>query len=430
MKNEGWNRKQKFSVLKEVLKENKLSKEDLEKINSHLDEFLKKFEKKIKNLKIKAEIFIGGSFAKATLIKRKNYDIDIFVRFPKNKKEMSNLLYKALRDFKNFSLVHGSRDYFRVKKGNIFFEVIPVIKIKNQKEAENITDLSFFHVKYIKKKLTKKISDEVILAKKFCFANNCYGAESYINGFSGYALELLIYHYKGFLNFIKAMAKTKVKDKVIIDIEKHYKNKQEIMMNLNSSKLKSPIILIDPTYKQRNALAALSEETFEKFKKSCKSFLKNLNKKAFEIKEPDLEKIKKDAKKKDYEFILIEAKTDKQEGDVAGSKLLKFYKLLSCEIEKLFIIKNKGFDYNEKQSAKYFFVVKRKKEILIPGPLLKDKINVKKFREKHKNIFEKAGRVYSREKINFSINDFINNWKNNNKEKLKGMSIEELKIIE
>ena len=38
-------------------------------------------------------------------------------------------------------------------------------------------------------------------------------------------------------------------------------------MNLNASKLNSPIILIDPTYKQRNTLAALSNETFENFKK-------------------------------------------------------------------------------------------------------------------------------------------------------------------
>lgn len=419
------------SILKEILKENKPSKEDLEKINFHLDEFLKKLEKKLEELKINAEIFVGGSLAKGTLIKKKNYDIDIFVRFQKNeryKKEMPNLLYKVLKNFKDVSLIHGSRDYFNVKKGGIFFEVIPVIKIKNQKEAENITDLSFFHVKYIKRKLTKKILDDVILAKAFCFANSCYGAESYINGFSGYALELLIYHYKSFLRFIKAM--TKVKDKIIIDIKKYYKNKQEIMMNLNTNKLKSPIILIDPTYKERNALAALSEETFEKFKKACKEFLKNPNKEAFEIKEFDLGRIKKNAKRKKYEFILLEAKTNKQEGDIAGSKLLKFFKFLSQEIEKFFVIKNKGFDYNEKQSAKYFFVDKRKKEILIPGPLLKDEINVKKFKEKHKNIFEKAGKVYSREKINFDIKEFISDWKNKNKEKLKGMSIEELKIIE
>jgi len=66
----------------------------------------------------------------------------------------------------------------------------------------------------------------------------------------------------------------KIKDKIVIDIEKHYKNKQAVLMDLNSSKLHSPIILIDPTYKERNALAALSSETFRKFQEVSLKFLK------------------------------------------------------------------------------------------------------------------------------------------------------------
>lgn len=54
--------------------------------------------------------------------------------------------------------------------------------------------------------------DEIKIAKAFCHATGCYGAESYIKGFSGYALELLIYHYKSFQSFVKAM--TKVNEKV------------------------------------------------------------------------------------------------------------------------------------------------------------------------------------------------------------------------
>jgi len=89
--------------------------------------------------------------------------------------------------------------------------------------------------------------------------------------------------------------------------------------------------------------------------------LKTPSIKSFEIKKTDLEKIKQDAKKKKYEFVLIEAKTEKQEGDVAGSKLIKFYKHLNSEIEKFFEIKKKDFNYNGKKSARYFFVVKKRK---------------------------------------------------------------------
>ena len=223
-------------ILKEVLIKVTPSKKDLTLINKFLKEFISEIKKILKKNKIDAEVFVGGSFAKKTLIKKGKYDVDIFIRF--NKKygnEISILTEKILKDTKrSFSTIHGSRDYFKINVESSFFvEIIPVIKVKNPKEAENITDLSYFHVDYIRKRLkTEKMLEEVRLAKAFCHANKCYGAESYINGFSGYALELLVCHYKSFFNFVKAM--TNIKEKEIIDIEKLYKNKREIEMNMNS----------------------------------------------------------------------------------------------------------------------------------------------------------------------------------------------------
>ena len=71
--------------------------------------------------------------------------------------------------------------------------------------------------------------------------------------------------------------------------------------------------------------------------------------------------------------MLLEATTNKQEGDVAGSKLLKFYNHLTTQIERYFEIKNKGFEYNQGKTAKYFFVVKSKKEIISKYQKLKIK---------------------------------------------------------
>jgi len=407
------------SILQQVLKNIEPEKEDLEIIDKSLKEFLSKFKKRVK-----AEVFIGGSFAKATVIKKDYYDIDVFVRFDKKDKEnVSKLTAKALKGAKNVSIVHGSRDYFRVKiSPDFFIEIIPVVKVNKPKEAENITDLSYSHVQYIKKKVkSKKILDEIRIAKAFCYANHCYGAESYINGFSGYGLELLVYHYKSFLKFIRAMAK--VKEKEVIDIEKHYKNKQTVLMDLNGSKLISPVILIDPTFKERNVLAALSDETFKNFKKACAKFLKKPSIKAFEIEKTDLEKIEKNAVKNKSEFILIEAKTNKQEGDVAGSKLFKFYNHLEKEISRYFDVKNKGFNYNGKKSARYFFVVKSKGKILCKGPYVKDLKNLKAFEKEHKNYFIKKARVYAKEKVDFSLKEFIGKWKIKNKKRMKEMSI-------
>lgn len=425
--------KNKFDkIFSEVLERIEPQKDTIGFIEKSLNEFRQILNQNIKKLNINAEVFIGGSFAKKTVIRKNYYDVDVFVRFDKKyrEKDISQITKKLLKGIKNVSLIHGSRDYYRVQISvDFFIEVIPVLKAKTPKEAENITDLSYSHVKYINKKIkSKKILGDIKVAKAFAHANNCYGAESYVGGFSGYALELLVYHYKGFLKFLREVVKSK--GKIIIDIERHYRNKNIILMDVNSAKLESPVILIDPTHKQRNALAALSIETFERFRKSAGQFLKNPNIKSFEVKRTDLEKVKAQADKNKFEFILIESKTDKQEGSVAGSKLLKFYRHLTSEIERYFEVKNKGFNYNNKQSARYFFVVKGKKEILCVGPEVNDKPNVKRFKKEHKKTFTKSGKVYAKEKIDFTIKEFVKRWKIQNKKRVSEMYVKALKVLD
>src|SRR3989338_1845087 len=292
-------------ILKEVLERVEPSEQDLEEINKALKQFKERIWEQIKKHKLDAVLFEGGSFAKKTIIKKDNYDIDIFIMFSEKFKgqNISKLTKKLIKGIKGVSVIHGSRDYFQIKNSKDFFiELIPVIKVNEPKKAENITDLSYSHVTYINKKIkNREILDEIKIAKAFCYATKTYGAESYINGFSGYSLELLIYYYKSFLRFIKAIAGHKPRvctrqtslsnsecgleqGKIIIDIEKHYKKKNDVLLDMNSSKLGSPIILVDPTYKQRNALAALSDETFNKFKKAARDFLRNPSIKDFEIK--------------------------------------------------------------------------------------------------------------------------------------------------
>jgi len=272
-------------ILYEQLLKIKPAEKEQEELKNKTKDFIKKLEKSIKAKKIRADVFVGGSLAKGTIIKKEKYDIDIFVRFSKEyeDKEISGILDRVLgKAGLKAKKVHGSRDYFQVKRGKIIFEIIPTIKINKPEQARNVTDLSYFHVNYVKKniKKRKKLAEDIMLAKSFTHSCGCYGAESYIQGFSGYALELLVIHYKGFLNFVKAVSKA---DKqIIIDPVRFYKNKQEILLEINESKLQSQIIFVDPTFKQRNALAALSAETFSKFQESCKKFLKNPSARFFE----------------------------------------------------------------------------------------------------------------------------------------------------
>jgi len=409
-------------VLKEALCEISPSSKELAEIKKMLHEFLPNLKKRVG-----ADVFVGGSFAKGTLIKKERYDIDIFVRFESGE-ELSERVARALKGLVDYEVLKGSRDYFRVRASEkIYFEIVPVKKISRPSQAENVTDLSYFHVKYLKKKIkSKKVLDQIKLAKAFCYANGCYGAESYIKGFSGYSLELLLCYYKTFEKFLKQLSE--VKDKLIIDIEKLYKNKSLVMMDLNSSKLESPIILIDPTFKQRNALACLSEQTFREFQKVAKRFLRNPSLSYFRKKEINYQKIKNQFVKSGCDYVLLKIRTNKPKGDIAGTKLMKFYRHLLKELEKYFEIKKSGFSYDGENSALAYLGAKSKKEIVVQGPFVRDKENLLKFRQAHGETFVKGGRIFAKEKVGFSLGEFLKEWKKKNAKKMRDMSISGLKI--
>jgi len=427
-------------ILKKELEKIKIS--DEEKL--HLDKLSQlaanTIKLKIKRKSISAEVFVGGSLAKNTIIQKKEYDIDIFVRFNKNysEKEIQRLMRKIMfwfkvKGFKTYKKkVHGSRDYYMVKLKpfhRISFEIVPSLKISAPLEARNITDLSYFHVEYINKYLNKnkRIADEILLAKSFCHAQKCYGAESYIRGFSGYAIELLICHYKTFAKFLREIEKAK--EQIIIDPEKHYKNKQEILANLNESKKHSPIILIDPTFKERNATGALSKETFEKFQKSAREFLKNPSEKFFEYKGIDVQLLKEKAQEKKGIFAVFEFKTNKQAGDIAGTKLLKFSKLFSREIAKHFKIEDVEFAYYGAQTAEIYYVLERKKENVVVGPSIHHKVAAEGFKAKHKIWYVEEGKIKTMKRTDLSVKEFLKEFKKMHKSTMRQMGVKKARIV-
>jgi tRNA nucleotidyltransferase (CCA-adding enzyme) len=180
--------------------------------NEEISNFKKIADGLIKELKKqKLEAHVGGSLAKRTIIKsQKIPDIDIFVVF-KDEKEIKNLgkILKKIKTDGKIKEIHGSRDYFQIIKKEVILELIPIIKTKNPALAKNVTDVSLSHVKYVSKKLKENpdLDNEIKLTKSFVKAQNCYGAEGYIQGFSGYSLELLVIHFGSFLKFLKNLNK-------------------------------------------------------------------------------------------------------------------------------------------------------------------------------------------------------------------------------
>ena len=75
----------------------------------------------------------------------------------------------------------------------------------------------------------------------------------------------------------------------------------------------------------------------------AKNFLASPSGRYFEIMSFDDAKMKELAKKKNAEFIHLEIETDRQEGDIAGTKMKKFAKYLEANLLKFFDVVEKNF---------------------------------------------------------------------------------------
>src|SRR3989338_775315 len=377
-------------ILNEVLKEIQPDKAYENEIFARLNDIIKKINQGQKDFKAK----LGGSGAKGTWLK--TFDADIFVLFDYSKykgrgSELSDILESTLKKkFPKFIRMHGSRDYFQIKERDYNFEIVPILRINKASQAENITDVSPLHSSWVKK--YKKLSGEIKLTKQFCKAAGVYGAESYIRGFSGYACEILTIHYNSFIRLLKGAAKWEIGK--IIDVEDFYKGK-DLFKIMNTSKLTSPLIVIDPVQKDRNASAALSREKFEIFKKCAAEFLKSPSRNFFIEKSMMSEFCRQKSGNK--KIIIIRVSTLSGKIDVVGSKLLKSYEFICSELKKNnFKLLNSGWEWDKNGDAYFYFIFSGSslsKTYEVTGPPSKMEEHARNFRKKHKKTFIRAGHL-------------------------------------
>ena len=369
------------------------------KISKLVDEFIEKLNFNLKKNKIKATCVKGGSTAKGTFLKN-DHDIDLFVVFDKayKGKNISEELFSAIKEMSPVR-IHGSRDYFHINKEGFTFEIVPVMEVKDANNIENVTDMSPKHVAWVNKKLNDKLRDDIRLTKKFMKAQKVYGAESYINGFSGHVVDILIIYYGGFLNLLKAARNWK--EKTIIDVEKKMKDP---LKDMDKSKTFGPLIIVDPVQPERNASAAVSKEKFEKFIEASKLFLKTPSKDFFIEKEFDIDKIKKSVKKENL-LVIINAESTKGSKDVSGTKLLKCFENIEKQLTlNEFTILKSDWKWDKAKNACFYFVIKEKKLSATferMGPPKDKKNALIEFKKKNKDTFEKNGRIYANVKRKF-----------------------------
>ncbi len=337
---------------------------------------------------------LGGSAAKRTWLKGDN-DVDIYVKFSKEKfsgKDISPILQQELKDsFRKIEVLHGSRDYFQFKHKGYTIEVIPIIDIAEAKRAENITDMSPFHVAWVRGH--GEMSDDIRLTKAFCKANRIYGAESYIQGFSGYVLEILAVYYGGFRKLLEGA--TLWKDKEVIDPENHYKGRN-ILKVLNKSKTVSPLVLVDPVQADRNAAAGLSKKCFDKFREISAAYLKKPSTEFFKARKTTVDVLKEKAKSN--KLLIFQAEPVKRKRDVAGAKMVKCLGMMKKHfVMNSFKVLDHGWEWNKKAMLWFIFADKKlPKKVKHYGPPSKSYKRMEGFRKKWKGkkMMEEKGLSY------------------------------------
>ncbi len=368
--------------------------------------FVKRLNKQLKHAGVKAKAIIAGSTAKGTFLKG-DHDIDIFVRFDRKRygehsDKLSELLAPLLPQ--GSERIHGSRDYFQVKHEGYMHEIVPVLKVSKASQARNVTDMSPLHVHYAVRHIrrNKGLADEIRLAKQFCKAIKVYGAESYINGFSGHVLDLLLFRYQTFQRLLTAAAQWGTN--VVIDLERHHAKPE---FALEKSKRLGPMIIIDPVQPERNAAAALSHEKFERFKEAARAFLDEPALKYFKVEALTPARIRHEYEKRVDEFrvnsrlFILESEPMDGKEDVVATKLLKVHHYLVRQLKRHdFTVLDDGFEYEKQHGYALHYIVVRNQRLSEKkewqGPPVTAKRDAKRFRDKHTGVRERKGRLYAK----------------------------------
>lgn len=233
--------------------------------------------------KYQAKAILAGSITRNTWLPGKR-EFDVFVLFspdlPETKLEEYGLLIgretvKQLRG--KFFVEYAQHPYASGLVQGVDIDIVPCYEVESAEKIKSAVDRTPFHVRYIEKNLPSTLSDEVRLLKHFLTANKIYGADAKTEGFSGYVCELLIIRYDGFAEVLKAVSKWNAGE--VIDLENYYKKDEYSQLRKNFKN--QPLILIDPTDRNRNTTAPVSVGSFLRFRKLAKEFLDKPSEKFF-----------------------------------------------------------------------------------------------------------------------------------------------------
>ncbi|MFH0927017.1 MAG: CCA tRNA nucleotidyltransferase [Candidatus Micrarchaeota archaeon] len=277
------------------------------------------------------EIGLMGSVAKGTAL-RDNRDLDIFLLFPKKydpqeaKRKGIEWAKKAMRGLK-CELNYAQHPYLKVYMPGLKVDIVPSYKIENHEKLKTAVDRSQLHTVWVNGRINDAMRDDVRLLKQFLKSIGVYGAQSRVEGFSGYLCELLIIKYGSFLNLLEEAANW---SRPVIDIEGFHGEKgAEGMFE------KAAMVVIDPVDKARNVSAVVSHTSLSRFILAARDFLKKPSSKFFAEKKRAVSsgEILSSIKRRGTHMILLRFAPPRLVEDVLWPKMRKTAQALIARLE-------------------------------------------------------------------------------------------------
>ncbi|HJJ46853.1 MAG TPA: CCA tRNA nucleotidyltransferase [Methanocorpusculum sp.] len=204
-----------------------------------------------------------GSVARGTWV-RGDKDIDIFMRFPPEttREELQEkglaIGYAVVEKFGGTAEeMYAEHPYLNAVIEGYDVDLVPCYNVASTAEMKCSVDRTPFHTQYLIEKIVP-LREDVLLFKQFCKGGGIYGSDHMTGGFSGYLCELLILNYGGFTEFMEAATKYRYGE--VVDIEHYYPDAKTARKHFTA-----PMIVIDPTDRNRNVAASLTPTQFSEF---------------------------------------------------------------------------------------------------------------------------------------------------------------------
>jgi len=257
-------------ICSDVLKRVTPSQKERKKVFALAKKLKKKVTIAAKKAEVDAKVRIEGSVAKDTWLSGEP-DIDIFMQVPTSmpREAFGTICLKIAKEAtKGFRQVErfAEHPYLEAYVDSIRVNIVPCYRVEKG-EWISATDRTPFHTDYVNSRLNERLRGEVRLLKKFMKGIGAYGAEIKVGGFSGYLCELLVLHYKSFLEVLRSFADWK--ERKLIDYEGFYKERKQEAEKI----FEKPLIVVDPVDKGRNVASALRRKCLDEFIAASRMFL-------------------------------------------------------------------------------------------------------------------------------------------------------------